>query len=263
VSEVSYALPDTDLARSRATKKTLMRSPEQVLFQSLIIKCVVQLELIQAIDNIIFYPNTSRQDDQAILEYAQSVAMDTPSPTPCVGEGEGMFHYLSTSQLFVLLDCLEESHVFATAFNSNNEQRTLLMKAGFRGRTRPNLLRQETTSLTCSLRILYLMISDEERQDSYHLMEQRLLSVVTRALSYFLLLSSEMHREAWTPVLLLCFTRLLQLTPQQFKHHISVCYHQLCDLFTMDLKFEVRSLLRRLFIRIGQDFQIVPTTTAN
>ena len=47
------------------------RSPEQVLFQSLIIKCVVQLELIQAIDNIVFYPNTSRQDDQAILEYSQ------------------------------------------------------------------------------------------------------------------------------------------------------------------------------------------------
>ena len=41
-----------------------------------------------------------------------------------------MFRYLSTGQLFVLLDCLDESHMFATAFNSNNEQRTLLMKAG-------------------------------------------------------------------------------------------------------------------------------------
>ena len=60
-----------------------VRSPEQVLFQSLIIKCVVQLELIQAIDNIIFYPNTSRQDDQAILEYAQvSPSLPPPSPLP-------------------------------------------------------------------------------------------------------------------------------------------------------------------------------------
>ena len=32
---------------------------------------MVQLELIQAIDNIIFYPNASRHDDQAILEYAE------------------------------------------------------------------------------------------------------------------------------------------------------------------------------------------------
>ena len=56
--------------------------------------------------------------------------MDTTSPAPFVGEMEGMFRHLSTEQLFVLLDCLDESHMFATAFNSNNEQRTLLMKAG-------------------------------------------------------------------------------------------------------------------------------------
>ena len=40
-------------------------------------------------------------------------------------------------------------------------------------------------------------------------------SVVTRALGYFLLLTSDVHREAWTPVLLLCFTRILQLTESQ------------------------------------------------
>lgn len=49
------------------------RSPEQALFQTMIIKCVVQLELIQAIDNIVFYPNVSRQDDQAIMEFAQVI----------------------------------------------------------------------------------------------------------------------------------------------------------------------------------------------
>ena len=47
------------------------RTPEQALFQSLIIKCVVQLELIQAIDNIVFYPNASKQEDQTILEFSQ------------------------------------------------------------------------------------------------------------------------------------------------------------------------------------------------
>lgn len=37
----------------------------------MIIKCVVQLELIQAIDNILFYPNTTRQEDQAIMEFSR------------------------------------------------------------------------------------------------------------------------------------------------------------------------------------------------
>ena len=50
------------------------RTPEQALFQSLIIKCVVQLELIQAIDNIVFYPNATKQEDQAMLEFSQVCA---------------------------------------------------------------------------------------------------------------------------------------------------------------------------------------------
>ena len=62
------------------------RTPEQALFQSLIIKCVVQLELIQAIDNIVFYPNATKQEDQAILEFSQvcvrKVHGFTPSPSP-------------------------------------------------------------------------------------------------------------------------------------------------------------------------------------
>ena len=96
-SEFSYGQPDTDLSRSKASKRAFSecrtftipfspslhrspcvspfhstgRTPEQALFQSLIIKCVVQLELIQAIDNIVFYPNATKQEDQAILEFSQ------------------------------------------------------------------------------------------------------------------------------------------------------------------------------------------------
>lgn len=44
---------------------------EQRLFSALLIKCVVQLELIQTIDNIIFYPATSRKEDAQNLADAQ------------------------------------------------------------------------------------------------------------------------------------------------------------------------------------------------
>ena len=43
---------------------------------------------------------------------------------------QGMYRYLSGSQLFTLLDCLMASHSFAKSFNSNHEQRNLLWKAG-------------------------------------------------------------------------------------------------------------------------------------
>ena len=44
---------------------------DQKLFQALLIKCVVQLELIQTIDNIVFFPTTSRKDDAENLAAAQ------------------------------------------------------------------------------------------------------------------------------------------------------------------------------------------------
>lgn len=49
---------------------------------------------------------------------------------PAETQDQGMYRYLTSQQLFKLLDCLLESHRFAKAFNSNNEQRTLLWKAG-------------------------------------------------------------------------------------------------------------------------------------
>ena len=54
-------------------------SPEQTLFNFLIIKCVVQLELIQAVDNFIFYPTITRQDDQNIL-HASGVSKNMTQP---------------------------------------------------------------------------------------------------------------------------------------------------------------------------------------
>lgn len=147
-------------------------------------------------------------------------------------QDQGMYRYLTSEQLFKLLDCLLDSHHFAKAFNSNNEQRTLLWKAGrarehglhlfsfafdhvvknysntksvsslfrfdrqklenfnmlsckdllafvhfegFKGKSKPNLLKQETSSLACGLRILFRMYTDESRRDAWKEVQRRLL----------------------------------------------------------------------------------------
>ncbi len=56
-------------------------------------------------------------------------------------------------------------------------------------------------------------------------------------------------------VVIFCFSFPLS----QFRQHISVHYQLLCSLLTLELKYEVRSLLRRIFMRIGQDFNIMQT----
>jgi brefeldin A-inhibited guanine nucleotide-exchange protein len=183
----------------------------------------VQLELIQTIDNIIFFPATSKKEDAETLALATadlnqsgSVSLlSTGEHGECQREEQGMYSFLSTVHLIRFVECLVESHRFAKNFNQNNDQRTVLWKAGFKGSVKPNLLKQETQSLACVLRILFKMYSDENRQSDWIDIEQRLISVCKEALEYFLALQSEPHRDAWTSLLLLIMTRLLKMPDQR------------------------------------------------
>ncbi|XP_075702291.1 brefeldin A-inhibited guanine nucleotide-exchange protein 2 isoform X2 [Rhinoderma darwinii] len=189
------------------------RLADQKLFAGLLMKCVVQLELIQTIDNIVFFPTTSKKEDAEHLAAAQRDTLDEDFRTGC--EDQGMYKFMSTPHLFKLLDCLQESHSFAKAFNSNNEQRTALWRAGFKGKSKPNLLKQETSSLACCLRILFRMYTDKRRKDSWEDIEQRLLNVCSEALAYFITVNSESHREAWTNLLLLLLTKTLKVSDEK------------------------------------------------
>ncbi|KAJ8277682.1 hypothetical protein GJAV_G00078540 [Gymnothorax javanicus] len=171
-------------------------------------------------------------------------------------QDQGMYRYLTSEQLFKLLDCLLESHRFAKAFNSNNEQRTILWKAGFKGKSKPNLLKQETSSLACGLRILFRMYTDESRQGAWEEVQNRLLNVCSEAIGYFLTLTSESHREAWTNLLLLFLTKVLKISDERFKAHASRYYPLLCEIMQFDLIPELRAVIRKFYLRIGTVFNI-------
>eukprot|EP00079_Xenopus_tropicalis_P009316 XP_002933226.2 PREDICTED: brefeldin A-inhibited guanine nucleotide-exchange protein 2 isoform X1 [Xenopus tropicalis] len=245
-SQISNTTEDTWKGKSSE------RLADQKLFAGLLIKCVVQLELIQTIDNIVFYPATSKKEDAEHLAAAQRDTLDIHIDS----EDQGMYKYMCTQHLFKLLDCLQESHSFAKAFNSNNEQRTALWRAGFKGKSKPNLLKQETSSLACCLRILFRMYTDEKRRDSWGDIESRLLNVCSEALAYFITVNSESHREAWTNLLLLLLTKTLKVSDEKFKAHASRYYPHLCEIMQFDLIPELRSVLRKFFLRIGVVFSI-------
>ncbi|XP_068191405.1 brefeldin A-inhibited guanine nucleotide-exchange protein 2 [Antennarius striatus] len=253
---------DTWRGRSHA------RQSDQQLFSALLIKCVVQLELIQTVDNIVFYPATSKKEDADNMAAAQRDALEEAEPGGgSVAPDQGMYRHMTSAHLFKLLDCLLESHTFAKDFNSNNEQRTALWRAGFKGKSKPNLLKQETSSLACSLRILFRMYSDPLLQASWPDIQTRLLLVCSEALSYFISLTSESHREAWNSLLMLLLTRTLRLPDNKFKPHASCYYPHLCEMMQFDLIPELRAALRRFFLRIGSVFHIAafevpPTPTS-
>ncbi|XP_063968593.1 brefeldin A-inhibited guanine nucleotide-exchange protein 1-like [Lytechinus pictus] len=244
----------TDSKSSKVTLDYQKTAADQRLFTSLLIKCVVQLELIQTIDNIVFFPATSRHEDAENLKAAQETTLDDnslASESTSSGEEPGMYRYLSTPQLFLLLDCLLESHRFAKEFNSNNEQREILRQAGFRGKNKPNLSTQETSSLACAFRLLFKMYSDENRNDSLPVIEERLIGLVKEALGYFISLDSESHRTAWKSLLVLVLTKILKMSDERFKTHAAHCYNHMCEIITFELRPEIRSMLRKFFIRTG------------
>uniref|UniRef100_A0AAQ5ZCN6 SEC7 domain-containing protein n=1 Tax=Amphiprion ocellaris TaxID=80972 RepID=A0AAQ5ZCN6_AMPOC len=239
--------------------KSNARVSDQKLFAGLLIKCVVQLELIQTIDNIVFYPATSKKEDAENMAAAQVAALKSELHQ----DYQGMYQHMTSAHLFKLLDCLLESHTFAKDFNSNNEQRTALWRAGFKGKSKPNLLKQETSSLACSLRILFRMYSDRQLQDSWPDIQTRLLLVCSEALAYFISLTSESHREAWNSLLMLLLTRTLRLPDDKFQPHASCYYPHLCEMMQFDLIPELRAVLRRFFLRIGSVFHIAALEAAS
>lgn len=44
---------------------------QEKIFSTLSVKCIVQLELIQSVDNIVFFPATSKKEDAENLALAQ------------------------------------------------------------------------------------------------------------------------------------------------------------------------------------------------
>lgn len=64
-------IQDNHIENNRTKKPFLKTESENHLFQCFLIKCIVQLELIQTIDNIIFYPATSKKEDANLFAAAQ------------------------------------------------------------------------------------------------------------------------------------------------------------------------------------------------
>ncbi|NXT86758.1 BIG1 protein, partial [Anhinga rufa] len=166
-----------EMSKTRPTAKF----PEQKLFAALLIKCVVQLELIQTIDNIVFFPATSKKEDAENLAAAQK----------------------------------KRGTVRKKCQMKQKSKSMLGIPLGFKGKSKPNLLKQETSSLACGLRILFRMYMDESRTSAWEEVQQRLLNVCSEALSYFLTLTSESHREAWTNLLLLFLTKVLKISDER------------------------------------------------
>ena len=98
-------------------------------FQIIIVKCVLHLLVIQTLQETICSKDVT-------------------------------YNSLPTKYLFPLLDCLDASFLFAQKFNNDMDLRMTLYKLGFMKQL-PNLLKQETSSVSTYVSLLIRMTLDE------------------------------------------------------------------------------------------------------
>ncbi|CAF4740200.1 unnamed protein product, partial [Rotaria sp. Silwood1] len=271
-SDQQESILSNRLSPTNSIERSLKTQSDFHLFQILTIKCIVQLELIQTIDHIVFYPSTSKKEDLQNIAIAQKLTWFQAKALANVSSGQqnlayfthlddtrddyGMYNNMNLDQLLLLIDCLIESHMFARAFNSNHEQRNLLWKAGYRGKAKPNLLTQETHSIACAFRILFRLYTDSKRNDSMDILKRRILKLAHSSLEYYVTLQSESHRDAWTSVLILIFTKFLKLNEDRFKYFSGDIYSIVAEIVVFDLKPELRYILREFLLRVGRVFNV-------
>lgn len=119
--------------------------PHKREFNSIITKCVQHLLIIETV--------------YQILSGSQQTAV---------------YEHLSSNHLFKLGDALYSSYMFAKSFNNDLPLRKELHKIGFMKQL-PNLLKQETSSVSCYIIILSKIYTDESRKEIKDEVEKRLI----------------------------------------------------------------------------------------
>jgi len=227
-------VPDAVSVHSNASDESSVSYNDKVLFHNIQIHCLVQAEIIQTVDNIVFFPATSTKEDQG---------GDT-SPNP-----EGMFSYISTSELFRIVDCLIESHNFAKGFNMDTDQRNLLWKHGFKGKTLPNLQKQETSSLQCALRILFKIYTDISRVDDWPRTELNLHRLTLDTFHYYTTIDADSRRLSCGKVVILMLKKMMLLDDDRFLLILAKCYDVICAVIALNNKPDLQSALSQFLLR--------------
>lgn len=177
-------------------------------FQQIILKCVLQLLVIQTSHDIV----------------------TTATPVP-------IFRYMRSKHLLRILGCLDKSYTMAKDFNNDMPLRVALYKIGFMKQL-PNLLKQETSAVLSILSILYQMFADatgslptspveklppppfdleQDRRAASADFGQQLTVIATDILSHFNTLESAVKQRnitTWMPVVIRIIHGLLEMSDE-------------------------------------------------
>lgn len=114
---------------TQPARKAVAPADRKRIFRQIIVKCVLQLLLIETTHELL--------------------------------QNEGVYTTIPPTELLRLMSALDDSYRFSRKFNADKDLRMALWKVGFM-RDLPNLLRQESTSAATLVNVLLRMYSDTQ-----------------------------------------------------------------------------------------------------
>ncbi|KAF9247274.1 hypothetical protein BU15DRAFT_39296 [Melanogaster broomeanus] len=203
------------------TKPSL--SDRRRVFKQIIVKCVLQLLLIEITNDLL--------------------------------RNDTVYTTIPPDQLLRLMGVLDHSYQFARMFNDDKELRTGLWKVGFMKHL-PNLLKQESSSAATLVHVLLRMYFDERpgHQSTRPQIAERLLPLGLNALSDYAKLRADTQGKniaAWTPVVAEIIDGFCRFDNKTFIKYLPVIYPSITGLLARDISPEIRVGLKKYFERVG------------
>jgi brefeldin A-inhibited guanine nucleotide-exchange protein len=213
--------------RPQEVKHTL--SDRRRIFKQIIVKCVLQLLLIETTNDLL--------------------------------RNNAVYTTIPPEQLLRLMGVLDHSYQFARMFNDDKELRTGLWKVGFMKHL-PNLLKQESSSAATLVHVLLRMYFDErpEHQNARPQIAERLLPLGLSVLQDYIKLRADTQAKnitAWTPVVAEILDGFCRFDNKAFVRYLPAIYPLATGLLARDVAPEIRLGLKMYFERVGRTQGIV------
>ncbi|ORX43829.1 hypothetical protein BCR36DRAFT_360675 [Piromyces finnis] len=166
-------------------------------FHQIIIKCILQLMLVRTLNSIIN------------------------------GKIE-LYDKFSSEHIYAMLNCLTDSYVRSRDFNNNAELRLALYYGGFMTQI-PNLLNQETTSVSATISLLLRMYLDQnpDHDINKEYIEEKLVPLCMSILRTYNSLDYKTKKRnirSWKPIVVKILNTISEFPDDKFEKHIKNMY---------------------------------------
>ncbi|KAI0040939.1 hypothetical protein FA95DRAFT_1683526 [Auriscalpium vulgare] len=215
-------LSPTQHDSQKITAKTTLNDRRRI-FKQIIVKCVLQLLLIETTNDLL------RNDE--------------------------VYRTIPPEHLLRLMGVLDHSYQFARMFNEDKELRTGLWKVGFMKHL-PNLLKQESSSASTLVHILLRMYYDPrpDHQAARPQVAERLLPLGLGVLTDYTKLRADTQAKniaAWTPVVSEIMHGFCKFDDKAFSRYLPAIYPLAAEMVARETSPDVREGLRDYFVRVG------------